>query len=198
MAGGRRRRAERAAMLARLFWRRRDNASARRLHAAVVAHSRRPEFYLELGVPDTVLGRFEVICLHAVLLLRRLRVEGNRGDELGQRLFDVMFADIDGSLRELGVGDLGVGPRVKRMARHFYGRIEAYGAGLDAGESATLEAALGRNLYAGAPVPPDRPKRIAGYMRQAEAGLAAQPFARLAEGEVVFAPPPDAARSLQD
>lgn len=197
MAGGRRRSAERVAMLARLFWRRRYDASARRLHAAVVAHSRRPEFFLELGVPDTVLGRFEVICLHAVLLLRRLRVEGG-GDELGQQLFDVMFADIDGSLRELGVGDLGVGPRVKRMARHFYGRIEAYGAGLDAGESATLEAALGRNLYAGAPVPPDRLKCIAGYMRQAEAELAAQPFARLAEGEVAFAPPPGAVRTLQD
>ncbi len=184
-------------MLARLFWRRRDDASARRLHAAVVAHSRRPEFFLELGVADTVQGRFEVICLHAVLLLRRLRVEGG-GDELGQQLFDVMFADIDGSLRELGVGDLGVGPRVKRMARHFYGRIEAYGAGLDAGESATLEAALGRNLYAGVPVPPDRLKCIAGYMRQAEAELAAQPFARLAEGEVAFAPPPGAVRTLQD
>lgn len=198
MAGDRRRRAERAAMLARLFWRRRDDAFARRLHAAVVAHSRRPEFFLELGVADTVQGRFEVICLHGVLLLRRLRVEGGGGNELGQQFFDVMFADIDGSLRELGVGDLGVGPRVKRMARHFYGRIEAYGAGLDAGESATLEAALGRNLYAGVPVPPDRLKRIAGYMRQAEAGLAAQPFARLAAGEVAFAPPPGAAQSLQD
>ena len=181
-------------MLARLFSRRRDDASARRPHAAVVAQSRRPEFYLELGVADTVQGRFEVICPHAVLLLRRLRVEGGGGNELGQQLFDVMFADIDSSLRELGVGDLGVGPRVKRMARHFYGRIEAYGEGLDAGES----AALGRNLYAGAPVPPDRLKRIAGYMRQAEAGLAAQPFAGLAEGEVAFAPPPGAARSLQD
>ncbi len=198
MAAGRLRLTESATMLARLFSRRRDDRTARRLHAALVAHSRRPEFYRELGVPDTVVGRFEVICLHAVLLLRRLRVEGSSGDELGQQLFDVMFADIDGSLRELGVGDLGVGPRVKRMARHFYGRMEAYGAGLDAGASATLEAALGRNLYAGATVPPDRLERIAGYMRQAEAGLAAQPFARLAEGEVVFVPPPGAARSLQD
>jgi cytochrome b pre-mRNA-processing protein 3 len=183
-------------MLAKLFSRRRNDGTAWRLHATVVTHSRRPEFYFELGVPDTVVGRFEVICLHAVLLLRRLRVEGSGGDELGQQFFDVMFADIDGSLRELGVGDLGVGPRVKRLARHFYGRMEAYGAGLDAGASATLEAALGRNLYAGEPVPPDRLKRIAGYMCQIEAGLAAQPFARLAEGEVVFVPPPGAARSL--
>ena len=100
--------------------------SARLLYAAVVARAREPVFYTRFRVPDSLDGRFDMIALHAFLVLRRLKEEGADGAALGQALFDVIFSDMDRSLREMGAGDLGVGRRVKRMARGFYGRIAAY------------------------------------------------------------------------
>ena len=106
-------------------------ASASLLYEAIVGQARRPEFYRGLGVPDTIQGRFEMIALHAFLVLRQLRADGPGAARLAQALFDLMFADFDRSFRELGAGDLGVGRRVKTLAKAFYGRLVAYGAGLD-------------------------------------------------------------------
>src|SRR3546814_18727724 len=78
--------------------------------------------------------------------LRRLR-EGGGHEAFAQALFDHMFADMDYNLRELGVGDLSVGKKVKQMAQGFYGRATAYESGLAAGEEAELGDALRRNLY---------------------------------------------------
>jgi hypothetical protein len=100
---------------------------------AELDQARRPWFYRDGGVPDSPEGRFEVIGLHAFFVLRRLRALGEPGQALGQEVFDVMFADLDRSLRELGVGDLSVGKHVKRYARFFYGRVagleQAFAAG---------------------------------------------------------------------
>ena len=82
-----------------------------------MAQARQPGFYRDCGVPDSVDGRFELIALHTFLVLHRLKADATDTEALGQALFDVMFQDMDQSLRELGAGDLGVGPRVKRMAQ---------------------------------------------------------------------------------
>ena len=82
--------------------------AAERAYQRVVDDSRRPLFFAELGVPDTVDGRFELICLHAFLYLHRLKREQPQATPLGQRFFDAMFADFDRSLREMGTGDLSV------------------------------------------------------------------------------------------
>lgn len=119
---------------------------ATRLYQTIVDQARRPEFYLRCGVPDTQTGRFEMICLHMFPLLRRLKNMGAAGAELGQATHDEMFADMDRSLREMGIGDLGVGKRVKKLASSLYGRIAAYEAGLAGGEN-DLGEALRRNLY---------------------------------------------------
>ena len=103
---------------------------AEQLYHAVVKQARRPVWYRELGVPDTPEGRFEMIALHAALVLRRLRREGMAGQALGQLLFDAMFVDLDGSLRELGVSDLSVGKYIKRLAGNFYARLAALDEGL--------------------------------------------------------------------
>src|SRR5271166_5584648 len=100
--------------------------SATRRHAAslygsLVEHARAPALYAEGGVPDSLDGRFESIALHVFLALRRLRHGGDAEAPLGQALFDRMFEDMDGSLREIGVGDLSVGVKVKEMARALYG-----------------------------------------------------------------------------
>lgn len=120
---------------------------ARELYAAIVAKARQPFFYAELQVPDTAEGRFEMIALHAFLVIDRLSRGGAKARDLSQRLFDTMFADMDRSLREMGVGDLSVGAKVRRMAEAFYGRARAYRGALEQKQFAALDRALSRNIY---------------------------------------------------
>ncbi|MCZ6840777.1 MAG: hypothetical protein O7G13_16065, partial [Alphaproteobacteria bacterium] len=93
--------------------RRRRRDVAAKLYSDLVAHARNPAFYLSFGVPDSMLGRFEMICLHAYMLFRRLGKTDNAGRELAQSVHDLMFADFDRTLREQGIGDMGIGKRVK-------------------------------------------------------------------------------------
>lgn len=172
-------------MLAKLFRRRDDGseAAADSLYRTVVEAARRPVLFAGLGVPDTLDGRYEMVALHTFLVLRRLKRDHQATAVLAQALFDRMFMDFDNALREAGVGDLGVGRRVKQMATGFYGRIAAYDAGLDGGG---LEEALRRNAY-GTVAPPDTAlARLAAYLRRADQDLAAQPTAGLGAGRVSF------------
>ena len=139
-------------------------------------------------MPDTLDGRFELVCLHAFLYLHRLKAEGAAAAALGQRFFDQMFADFDRSLREIGTGDLSVGRQVKRMAEAFYGRIRAYEDGL-AGDDSALAAALERNLYGTAAASAEQVAAMAAYLRREAAALAAQPAAALLAGDIAFAAP---------
>ena len=162
------------------------------LYRALVAQAREPIFFEAWSVPDTVPGRFDMICLHAFLLLRRLKQDRPRSEALSQALFDRMFADVDHNLREMGVGDMGVGKRVKDMAASFYGRVTAYEAGLR--DSATaLEDALARNVYAGQPTDQGQVASLGRYLRAQDAFLKGQNSADLMKGQVRFAPPQDAA-----
>ena len=163
--------------------------AAERAYQRVVAQAREPGFFHDCGVPDTIDGRFELICLHAFLYLHRLKRERPRAAGLGQRFFDAMFADFDRSLRELGTGDLSVGREVKRMAQAFYGRIQAYERGLDSGDS-VLKPALERNLFGTAPAGSARVEDMAIYLRREAARLGAQGAAELLAGAVAFGPPP--------
>ncbi len=154
-----------------------EEADARRLYAGLVEQARRPAFYDGLGVPDSLDGRYEMLALHMVLALRRLKRDGAAVAALAQGLFDQMFADMDRSLREIGVGDLSVGPRVKEMARGLYGRIAAYETGI-ADSDAALEQALARNVYGTVAAPP-RPalSALARYVRAAVDRLESVPTA---------------------
>jgi cytochrome b pre-mRNA-processing protein 3 len=155
----------------------------------VVEQARQPVFFTEGGVPDTVDGRFELICLHAFLYLRRLKCERPGSAALGQRFFDVMFVDFDRALREMGTGDLSVSREIRHMAQGFYGRIAAYEEGLAAGD-AMLQPALARNLFGTAPATDAQLAAIADYIRREAAGLDRQPAAALLAGDVAFGPPP--------
>ena len=166
-------------------------APARGLYLSLVAQARQPGFYLQCGVPDTVDGRFDMILLHAFLVLRRLKRDQSRTADLAQALFDMMFADMDRNLREMGVGDLAVGRRIKAMAAAFYGRIAAYQAGLDAGDPVLAEA-LKRNLYRKASPDATAIAAVAGYLRREARALDGQPLAGLMAGTVTFGPPPGA------
>ena len=158
------------------------------LYGAAVAAAREPYLYDAMGVADTLDGRFDLVSLHAFLLVRRLRREPEPGPSLAQAVFDAMFSDMDVNLREMGVGDLSVGRRMRAMWEAFNGRAHAYDAALAAGDSGALEAALVRNVWRGTAPPDGRAAALARLVRTRVAALDRQPFAALAAGEVVFLP----------
>jgi cytochrome b pre-mRNA-processing protein 3 len=167
---------------------RRDAAHA--LYLEVVASGRAPVLYAEWGVPDTVDGRFEMIGLHAALLMRRLAGAGPRGPSLGQALFDVMFADLDRSLRELGVGDLSVGKKVKAIAESFYGRADALERGMAAGDRQAVVGLLARNVYQTGQKPTDAQlEALADHLARYARHLEATPTAELLHGRLPAFPP---------
>lgn len=135
-------------MLDGLAKRRRARRLADDLYRRIVAQSRLPEFYADLGVPDTPDGRLEVLILHLYLALERLRTQNGQGDAIAQRLIDLFFADLDTSLRELGVGDLAVPKRMRALAGRVYARLDAYrGAG---GRTADLAPIIRDHICQGA------------------------------------------------
>ena len=164
-----------------------ETQTAQTLYAATIHAARRPDFYTVLGVPDTPEGRFEILALMAFLLLRRLKSE-DAAKDVSQAYFDVMFDDIDSNLRELGVGDISVGKKVKKLAESFYGRIKAYEEALAAPADDMLGHALTRYPYRGAEPAQAHITTLSAYVRDADADLAAQDVARLLDGHVTFAP----------
>ena len=126
---------------------RRQSSEAEKLYSAAIEVARRPAFYQQFGVQDTVDGRFDSLSLVVILIMRRLKNCGAGGKEISQQLFDSMFADMDLSLREMGAGDIGVSKRVRVMAEAFLGRLDAYVTALDNNDRVALGAALRRNLF---------------------------------------------------
>jgi cytochrome b pre-mRNA-processing protein 3 len=168
-------------ILNRLFMPKPDPSAA--LYGAIVAAARQPRFYAEWGVPDSVDGRFDMIVLHLFLVLDRLNNGGAATEKYRQSLTDGFFLDMDRSLREMGVGDLAVGKKVRRMAEAYYGRLTAYAAAM-AGEEPALAAALARNVFAG--VEQSGAGLLADWTRAAKSGLARQDIAPIMAGTVRF------------
>lgn len=123
-----------------------------RLYAEIVAATRQPGFYLDHGVADTFEGRFELLILHAGPVLKRFNDAEAPGPALAQDLVDAIFRHLDAGLRELGVGDLAVPKRIKKLAEAFLGRSAAYDGAIGEGREA-MEAALSRNVFNGGAVP---------------------------------------------
>lgn len=172
---------------------RRREQAALSLYTAVVHQSRQPVFYARLGVADTVEGRYDLLVLHAFLVLRRLG-SGEVSAEakaLSQAVFDLMFADMDQNLREIGVTDTGVGKRIRKLAEAFYGRISAYDRALAEGDGA-VAAAVARNLLPGSEPSAQGPRAIAAYLIRQEAHVAAQDLGKLLAGHVNFLSPEEA------
>lgn len=158
------------------------------LYAAAVAAARDPRLYHALGVPDTLDGRFDLITLHAFLLVHRLQDAPEPGPALAQAVFDAMFADMDSNLREIGVGDLSVGKRVRAMWEAFHGRAKVYAAAIDGADCTALSAALERNVWRGS-APDEAAAALAELALAQAAHLADQPLAAFAAGQVRFLAP---------
>jgi cytochrome b pre-mRNA-processing protein 3 len=132
------------------------------LYQRMVALARAPRIYAAWGVPDTVEGRFEMISLHVALLLRRLH---GVDSALAEAVLKAMWLDLDASIRELGIGDLSVGKKMKLLASNFYGRAAAYDAALKNGDPAELQIVLVRNVYDGEAPAPGPVAALAAYVR---------------------------------
>jgi cytochrome b pre-mRNA-processing protein 3 len=155
-------------------------ALAARLHAALVARARDPVFFERFGVDDTLDGRFDLVVLHAWLVLERLKAVGT---PLSQALVDTVFTDFEEAMREMGAGDIGMVRRVKKLASAFYGRMRAYEGAQD---ETAIEAALIRNLYRGVTQP--GAKALARYVLRAKARLKS---CDVESGVLDFGPLPD-------
>ena len=117
------------------------------LYRQLTALARQSAFYADMNVPDTVMGRFEMMTVVMVLFLRRTHKRGPVLTDLAQAVVDSFFEDMDHSIRELGVGDVSVPKRMKKLARMFYGRAKSYGDALNDSDQESLARSLGRNLY---------------------------------------------------
>ena len=154
-----------------------------KLYEAIMAKARDPAFYARLAVPDTVNGRFDMVVIHAMLVLRRLRDGGGAAEATGKALLELLFKDMDQSLREMGVGDMGVGRHIKRMAKALFGRAEAYESGLD-GDAAALGEVLQANLYRQANPDAHQIACMADYLRRAALFVGAESVAAIIAGNV--------------
>jgi cytochrome b pre-mRNA-processing protein 3 len=157
------------------------------LYNSAVAAARAPVYFERLGVADTLDGRFDLVGLFTALVIRRLRALPAPGADLAQAVFDAMFADMDFNLRELGVGDMSLAKRMRAMWEAFHGRALAYDGPLETGDTASLAAALARNVWRG-----EAPEGAAAILARAvllqDRHLATIGLAELKGGQVSFLP----------
>ncbi|PDT85217.1 MULTISPECIES: ubiquinol-cytochrome C chaperone family protein [Sinorhizobium] len=175
-------------MIFGLFKRKSGNiAIVERQYALLTAAARQPFLYTDLDVPDTVMGRFEMLSAILILYFRRTRASARTGQEIAQEIVDAFFEDVDHSIRELGVGDVSVPKKMKKFAGMFYGRLESYAAALENGDRQALADALRRNFH---PQQEDAPTMIglARYLISVEAGLAEVPEDLVETGQLRVPP----------
>jgi cytochrome b pre-mRNA-processing protein 3 len=153
--------------------------TAHNLYGSIVASARQPELFRHFGIPDTVEGRFETLTAHMFLFLERLRREGEGDTPLAQALVDAFFADMDTTMRELGVGDLAVPKKMRALASVFHERLNAYRKAMDTGGSDELIRLVGENLNLPDGDDSRAPALLAAYMRDCLAELGRQPIEQL-------------------
>ena len=155
--------------------------AARRLHEAATRQGRLPALYLDMNARDTVEGRFEMLTLHVILLIDRLK-DAPEAAAVRQALFDVYVRDLDGALREMGVGDLSVGKKMRKLGEAFYGRAKAYDAAFKAlPDIGPLTETASRTALDGADA-----GALTAYIVRCRQALAAHPAADLVAGIVAW------------
>ena len=153
-------------------------AVVERLCMAVSDRARAVVFFTDFQVADTIDGRFDLLTLHAWLVLDEL--QKRHETDLGQRFVDALFIHFDEALRELGAGDVGMRRRMRTMAAAFFGRLEAYREAPDEG---ALAATIARNLYRGASLGLEPSRVLATYCTAARGSLT---LSRPETGEIDF------------
>lgn len=165
-----------------------NDLAVREAYGAIVEQARKPGFYGVAGVPDTATGRFAMVALHGFLAMDRLGRESLARD-FSQDLFDLMFADMDRNLREMGVGDLSVGKKVKGLAKHFFAMAAACREGMK-GDDKALNTPLRQYVYLDMEPSAGAIDVLTAYMRASVKHLSEQDAAEIVGGKITFAPPP--------
>ncbi len=174
--------------LSRIFRKRPAEAAGAALYAAAARQAREPAFYTRIGAADSLEGRFELYTLHILLLLERLSGQGAQAAETSQAVFDAFVSNLDDALRDIGVGDLSMGKKMRKLAGAFYGRLATFQEAIaPLPDSSALEAMLGRTVLEGA----ERGDAVAltNYTIAAREVLAGQALAALLTGEVSWPKP---------
>jgi len=166
-------------MLQRLFGKT-DRGTAPQLYAGVVVRGRAPHWYTEGAVPDTVDGRFDMIAAVLAMVLLRLEREPEAA-ALSAHLTERFVDDMDGQLRQMGIGDIVVGKHIGKMMSMLGGRLGAYRDGLAAGD---LRPALVRNLYRGTAPDAAALDHVAASLTAFHTALGAVPLDRLTAGDL--------------
>ncbi len=155
--------------------------AGKRLYAAAAAQARQPALYERLGAPDTVEGRFELYTLHVGMVLRRLKGRGPQAADTAQALFDAYVKGLDDALRDMGVGDLSVGKKMRKLGEAFYGRVRNYDDAFGRlPDRAPLETILERTVLAGEG---RRADALADYAVMAMDRLERQPLDAVLQGD---------------
>ncbi len=182
-------------MIFSLFRSRSTRVAARELYSEIITQARQPLFYEGFGVPDSVEGRFDLLALHSFLVMGRLKgADGSDspGGHFANKLFSTMVEDLDSNLRELGVGDLTVGKKVRGLTEAFLGRAASYDAALKAGDSELMAQAVARNILGDEAHAKSRTAiSLAAYVFAVNKALAEQKAERLMQGVVIFPPVAD-------
>ncbi len=165
------------------------SAAARSIYAQMLTHVRQQDFYTQCGVPDSFDGRFDLLLLHAYLVQERMMADeaGESCDlvarDFNQALFDVTFFDMDQTLREMGIGDMGIPKHQKRMMKAFNGRMHIYAEVLDAED---FKSALRKNLYGTVEVDNDVLSKMMDKIDGMRQVLKSQSVADILSGHVSF------------
>jgi cytochrome b pre-mRNA-processing protein 3 len=159
-------------------------AAARALYAAALARTRDPGFYTDYGVPDSFDGRFDLLLVHLFVVIDRMAGEPEGGQDFNQALFDATFANMDQTLREMGIGDMGIPKHMRRMMVAFNGRMHAYSRAIETG---FFRTALANNLYGTAgEAEPARLELMEVYVRASIRALKGLSAADILAGRDVF------------
>ena len=169
-------------MIMSLFGRKKPNfndAIVDAIYQVIIDAARTPALYADFGVPDTPLGRYESLSAHMIVFLHRTRGTSVEVEALAQDVLDEFFKDIDHSIRELGIGDVGVPKRMKKLGKMFYGRMGPYWEALDGGSVEQFEAALKRNIR------PDDPENLDAPALAAHILAVSRSWAEVSEGQLL-------------
>jgi cytochrome b pre-mRNA-processing protein 3 len=168
------------ALLSRLFGQRRDRSALRPLYDSLVAAAREPAWYREGGVPDTLEGRFDMVATMLALALLRLEAEGEGAKADSVALTEIFIDDMDGTLRQIGIGDFVVGKHVGKLVGALGGRLGALREALV--DPALLEPAVRRNVFRDGPASDSQIAWVAGRLRGLRDRLAATAMEPLLAG----------------
>ncbi|MBL4717935.1 MAG: ubiquinol-cytochrome C chaperone family protein [Erythrobacter sp.] len=145
----------------------------------VVAEARDPDWYRMCGVADSVEGRYDMITLVLTLVMLRLEDAGDMGPATA-RLTELFVEDMEGQMREAGIGDPTVGKKINALMESMNGRIGAYRDGLRSDPKVLVEA-VRRNVTM---AQPDEAEALVQRMAALHARLERTGVDELRTGEI--------------